>query len=185
MSTNVASTTAADELASNRKIGKWEAPFTIDNVACHATLLPNGKILWWSRCSNPMSASKDDMNEQRTNAFTIDMSAQGGPKCTPTANQPKSSNFDSNVAKNSSISLFCSGHCLQPDGTLFVVGGHIRCGIGLRQACVYDYKQDLWTPQQPPNAGRWYPSALTLPDGSVLTISGNNESGVNEPTQQI
>ena len=30
-----------------------------------------------------------------------------------------------------------------------------------------------WVSLPPPNKGRWYPSAITLPNGSIFTISGN------------
>lgn len=128
----------------NKEKGKWEEPFSIENVACHATLLPNGKILCWSRRSNPMSPIAS-MNEQRTNAFLIDLKAEGGPKCNYTGNQPQSFGFGPSISKDSNISLFCSGHCLMADGNLFVVGGHLTDSHGQNQACIYDYDKDLWT----------------------------------------
>lgn len=172
----------ADQLAKQK--GKWEEPFSIGNVACHATLLPNSKILCWSRRSNPMSPIAD-MNEQRTNAFLVDLKAKGGPQCTYTGNQPRSFSLGPSASKDSNISLFCSGHCLLSDGKVFVVGGHIRDGVGQDQACVYDYAQDLWSAKSPPGVGRWYPTALSLPNSSVLAISGASKDFHPEQVPQV
>lgn len=172
--TAAADATKRDEDA--KKFGRWEGPFSIENVACHATLLPNKKVVCWSRRSNPMSPTTS-MDEQRTNAFLIDVSDTRNPSCSYTKNQPLSSSDNGQsviTPKNGPISLFCSGHCLQPDGNLFVVGGHIQDGKGLQSACVYDYDKDLWTTKKPGKFGRWYPSALTMPDSSVLVMSGDD-----------
>lgn len=175
-----------------KQVGKWEKSFPIENVACHATLLPNRKILCWSRRSDPMSPTAD-MNEHKTNAFLINLRSKndkGELKCEYTGNQPQSLDFKSPSPtkpdpRESDISLFCSGHCLLPDGNLFVVGGHISDGRGLKHACIYDWTKDRWVAKDRPSVGRWYPSALTLPDGSVLTISGNTEDGPLDQLPQI
>lgn len=116
-----------------------------------------------------------DMNEQRTNAFLIDVKAKDGAKCEYTGNQPQSLGYvpkDAKDSRESNINIFCSGHCLLPDGNLFVVGGHVKDVEGLQQACVYDWQKNIWSAKPIPRVGRWYPSALALPDSSVLTISG-------------
>jgi galactose oxidase len=183
------------------KVGRWEESFSISNVACHATLLPNGKILCWSRRSDPMADPKSptgSMNEQRTNAFLIDLKAKGGPKCSFTRNQPQAFvSKDRELTREanspqapdnptfSNVSIFCSGHCLMADGNLFVVGGHVEDSKGQQQACIYDYDKDLWLAKTPPRVGRWYPSALSLPDGSVLTISGSDTDKNIDQVPQI
>ncbi|KAJ9606813.1 hypothetical protein H2200_008823 [Cladophialophora chaetospira] len=168
--TAAATTTKPDDDA--KKFGKWEAPFSIENVAVHATLLHTGEILCWSRRSNPMSTI-DSMDEQKTNAFLIDLSKN--PKCRYTGNQPQDLQTPKEV-KESNVSIFCSGHCLQPDGSLFVVGGHIKDAQGARLTNVYKPGKDggIWTAKELPSIGRWYPSAVTLPDSSVLAISGSS-----------
>jgi galactose oxidase len=183
------------------KVGRWEESFSISNVACHATLLPNGKILCWSRRSDPMADPKSptgSMNEQRTNAFLIDLKGKGGPKCSFTRNQPQAFiSKDRELTREannpqapdnstfSNVSIFCSGHCLMADGNLFVVGGHVEDSKGQQQACIYDYDKDLWLAKKPPRVGRWYPSALSLPDGSVLTISGSDTDKNIDQVPQI
>jgi hypothetical protein len=71
------------------------------------------------------------------------------------------------------INLFCSGHAFLPDGRLLVVGGHVTDGDGLDQACVYDYHTNTWTALPVMNERRWYPTATTLPDGTVLVSAGS------------
>ena len=144
-------------------------PFPIDNVAVHASLLPAGKILCWGRRTNPMSMVDGTMDEQKTVPFLIDLTTtEKMPRatCTYTKKRPK-------LTGGEDVNLFCSVHCFRPDGSLFVAGGHISDGVGANQACVYDPFNDIWTAIPAMNNGRWYPSALTLPDSSVFVISGS------------
>ena len=83
------------------------------------------------------------------------------------------------------VNLFCSGHCFLPDGNLLVVGGHIQDNWGLRQTCIYNYQAKEFWSQTEMNNGRWYPSALPLPDGRVLAISGSYRNGVDEKGKDI
>jgi hypothetical protein len=48
---------------------------------------------------------------------------------------------------------------------------------GINQACLYDPVQNSWSPTALMNEGRWYPTAITLPDGSVLISSGSLFTG--------
>jgi galactose oxidase len=163
------------------KAGQWGNTFDLLNVPVHASLLPTGKVLYWGRRWNfdandtmptAMKISTLDMNQQTTKTFLWTPPKVDDPKdltgrSAPTATQPKS-------LANQDVNLFCSGHAFQPDGALLVVGGHVlKDGHGDNQACVYDPFKDTWTAKPAMNNGRWYPSALTLPDGSVLSISGS------------
>ena len=77
--------------------------------------------------------------------------------------------------------VFCSGLTLLSDGRLFVAGGHINFNVGFNHVSIYNPSTDTWSPQPDMNAGRWYPTATTLTDGSVLVISGDIDTtvGVN------
>ena len=73
--------------------------------------------------------------------------------------------------------LFCSGHAFLPDGRLLVAGGHLTDRNGLNQSTTYDPAANTpaanpWTPTAKMNPGRWYPTAIALPSGSVLVLSG-------------
>lgn len=152
-------------------LGEWQKTFTLNNVAIHATLLPNGKILYWGRRKDPTNeTSHDSLNEKETLAYIWDPTSinTANPNgVTKQASKPKDS-------KGRTVNLFCSGHILLPDGRVLVVGGHIIDGHGLKQACIYNPGDDTWTAQDPMNDGRWYPSALTLPDGTVFVASGSH-----------
>jgi hypothetical protein len=85
------------------------------------------------------------------------------------AHTPRSALDDGTTNAN----LFCSGHEFLPDGRLLVTGGHLADSRGLNQATIYDPAANTWTPTSAMNNGRWYPTAIALPSGSVLTLSGS------------
>lgn len=150
------------------KVGEWEKLFEFANVPVHASLLPNGKVLYWGRRANPMAKppATDAMNETSTTTYIWDPSD-------PTQASRKLAAQPMKHDKTGPVNLFCSGHCFQADGTLLVVGGHEKDGVGLPQACVFNPADESWTAKPPMVTGRWYPSALTLADGRVLAISGS------------
>ncbi|EXJ62100.1 hypothetical protein A1O7_02533 [Cladophialophora yegresii CBS 114405] len=161
---------------SKQQIGFWEPKFDLQNVAAHATLLPDTRILYWGRRRTPLvpNPTATDWDVQETKAYLLDLSNKQSKM---TASQPKNG-----------VNLFCSGHCHQPDGTVIVFGGHIKDGFGSDQACVFHPGTDTWTDIGPmqEEVGRWYPSAITLPDGNAFVMSGsstNNYQG--NPNSQV
>jgi galactose oxidase len=84
------------------------------------------------------------------------------------------------------VNLFCSGHSFLADGRLLVAGGHIQDSHGDNQACLYNWRVNAWEPLPQMINGRWYPSAVTLADGSVLVCSGSYFDGVrNTPNNDV
>ena len=144
-------------------LGRWSDPFELSNVAVHATLLPNGKVLYWGRRENPKSTDPATLDEHFTKAFVWGPATKTS---IPTANEPLG-------IDGRPVNLFCAGHSLLPDGTILITGGHVKDGWGVDQACVYNPATNTFTPKVPHNKGRWYPSVLTLPDGRALVISGS------------
>lgn len=80
--------------------------------------------------------------------------------------------------------IFCSGLAHLPDGSLFVVGGHIRLqGSSDHQhgtdngTLLNVYDGDGWTSLDPLKLGeaRWYPTVTTLPDGRMLIATGSGD----------
>lgn len=138
--------------------GQWGPLFALRNVAIHASLLPNGLVLMWGRRDNP----GDSLDEKQCTPFL--WNPQTGVQ--QATGQPK-------LADGTTVNLFCSGHAFLPDGRLLVAGGHLADSDGVNQACIYDSATNQWTPAARMNRGRWYPTALTLPDGSVLVLSGS------------
>jgi Ca2+-binding RTX toxin-like protein len=89
------------------------------------------------------------------------------------------------LAATAGHNVFCSGHSLMEDGSLFVSGGHIQSLWGLDDASIYNPFTDSWTQLPDMNAGRWYPTNTTLNNGDVLVLSGNidTNTGVNRLPQ--
>ncbi len=124
-------------------IGQWSAPSPWPMVAVHATLMPNGRVL------------------------ALDGAAEGGAAWVW---NPANNQF---TAVSQPDNLFCSGHTLLADGRVFVVGGHISNFEGIRDANIFDPATNTWAPQPSMTIGRWYPTAITLPDGRALVVSGD------------
>jgi len=170
----------ATQTGEPEKKGRWGKQFDLLNVPIHASLLPTGKVLYWGRRwtfdppdPTPTLARliEQSMNQDATRPFIWDPprageSTSSTAKSIPTATQPKD-------VRDANVNPSCSGHGFQPDGSLLVVGGHLRDGEGVNQACVYSPYKDEWKAQPAINSGRWYPTALTLSDGSTLSISGS------------
>ncbi|MGD1074373.1 MAG: galactose oxidase-like domain-containing protein, partial [Bryobacteraceae bacterium] len=130
------------------------------------------------------------LNQRDTHAFLWDPANPLAP-AKPTGNQPTDS-------QGNAINLFCSGHTFMADGRLLVTGGHLFDSQGLNTTTFYDPVADKWTAGPTMNNGRWYPTAVTLPDGRAFVCSGSfatgplapplpnklNDSSVN-PTPQV
>ena len=137
--------------------GRWGPVFTLPNVAVHASLLPNGRVLFWGRRDRP-----DGTMDEHECTPQVWNPADGTSVATPQPAMPD----------GTKVNLFCSGHAFLPDGLLLVAGGHLHDSQGVNQASIYDWRSGLWDALPPMNDGRWYPTATTLPDGSVLVMSG-------------
>jgi galactose oxidase len=141
--------------------GQWGPVFPLPNVAVHASLLPTGQVLIWGRRDQPSQS----LDEHFCTPFLWD------PETDQVTNTAQPTLADGNTTVN----LFCSGHTFLPDGRLMVVGGHLFDSQGLNQACIYDPVANSWIPTavKDTDHGRWYPTATTLADGSVLVTSGS------------
>ncbi len=134
--------------------GQWEIVAPVPVGAWSSALLPTGKVLLF----------------------------QGGEQMYIW--DPETRQFGAQFSSNTN--LFCAGLTFLADGRLLAVGGHAGQDdeehfLGLRSAEVFDPWQERWT-QLPDMAGgeRWYPTAVTLPDGRVLVASGTHAGVRNE-----
>jgi galactose oxidase len=89
------------------------------------------------------------------------------------------------TAKPSPSLIFCAGHTLLADGRLLVAGGHIADGRGLPNTNVFDPATESWSAVAPMHTGRWYPTLTTLGDGSVLSVSGEDQNGALSPVPEL
>ena len=145
--------------------GQWSAvqswPQTgLGRVPTHVTLLPTGKVFYWSSYAD---GTTPHFWDPATNAVTS--------------------------APLPGYNIFCAGHSFFPDGKLFVTGGHIDDYVGYIHASIYDPFANTWTQVPDMNAGRWYPTNTTLANGDVLVISGTihgpSSSQVYNETPQV
>jgi hypothetical protein len=135
--------------------GVWRLlDFDSQVLAVHAALLHTGDVLFFAGSGN------DPTNRNlRTRRWRYPSPAMTAP-ATP-------------------IDLFCCGHAFLPDGRLLAAGGTERYDpfYGLPDAVVFDPASGAWSAAPDMADGRWYPTLVTLPDGSVLAVSGKGSHG--------
>ena len=165
--TAMATVTVLDDDTPSRS-GQWSNVINWPVVPIHWHLLPNGKVLLWDRHDDAKGWDGDPrLWDPATGAFS---------------NAPMPG-YD----------LFCAGHAFLADGRMLITGGHIPkppapedSGVGENKASIYDAVNNSWTRLPDMNAGRWYPSNVTLGNGDVLVVAGTtvNTNTVN-PLPQV
>jgi galactose oxidase len=163
----------AAQTANPSEVGQWSEKIPLVNVPIHTHVLPTGKVLFWGRRNPPGTPDFPSLNQHQTHAFIWDP-ANPHAAAKPTRNQPTDT-------QGNPINLFCSGHTFLPDGRLLVTGGHIFDSQGLNCSTFYDPFTDVWTAGPTMNNGRWYPTAVTLPDGRAFVCSGSFPTGTLQP----
>jgi galactose oxidase len=156
------------------KRGQWGETFSLRNVGIHCHVLPTGLVLMWGRRDSPQQSLDTDPPSPLEPGLPPAPAAQ----CTPFVWDPATGDMTPTPQPTlddgtTNANLFCSGHAFLADGRLLVAGGHLADSHGLNQVSVYDPAANTWTPSAVMNNGRWYPTAITLPDGSVLVLSGS------------
>jgi hypothetical protein len=134
--------------------GRWSAPQGMPVVSLHMSLLANGNGLMWGHAGEAQV-----------------WNAQGG-NFTQAANTV--------CGDPLGCELFCSGHTLLADGRLLVAGGHDEArgnSYGLTQSSIFDGSG--WQRSGQMHYPRWYPTLVTLGNGNVVALSGNQTPGVN------
>lgn len=142
----------ADSSGSPATQGKWSAPFDLHVVGVHATLLHNGKVLFFSYPSP---------REHGSDSWIWNSPTLG------------SSQVRSLIHRD----IFCSGHSVLPDGRAFVTGGTMwgtHRFAGAHETSLFDPATSSWSRGPSMAFARWYPTNLTLPNGDVLIVSGTD-----------
>jgi hypothetical protein len=146
--------------------GEWEpVEHRFRHLPVHTALLHTGKVLAFGGSGNDETALADPHPAELFDpeAGTVEV-------------------VDEDLAGD----VFCAGHAFLPDGRLLAAGGTAGYdgpvslpGLpdlppfrGLEQAYVFDPATEAWTRVGDMAAGRWYPTCVTMGDGSVLTAAG-------------
>ena len=143
--------------------GQWNTlPTQMPINPVHVALMHNGKVLIVSGSGNLPS----DTNY---------MAAVWDPATDTVTTQPVG--WD----------MFCNGMIVLPDGRPFVMGGTIQYDpfYGQPKTSAYDPASGKFADLEPMAHGRWYPTATTLADGSVMIFSGLLETGGTNTAVEI
>jgi hypothetical protein len=126
-------------------------------VPINMVLLDNGKILFWDGGPDCLGAVTDFIWDTSTNTFAnVDLENQQEVR-----------------------DIFCSDQTVLANGDVLVAGGHDCTSptyIGTAIANLFDPSTNTWTFLPDMNNRRWYPNALTLPNGRVLVTAGSAKS---------
>lgn len=154
----------APSLPSSTSLGQWAAPVKFCAgypcvVGANAAVLNTGKVLYYYYPGTNTKNSQARLLDPVTGTVT-DVSL-------PVAGD-----------------IFCSGLSILPNGKVLVTGGvlegphssHIN-DHGTYSAMLFDPSVSTWTVGQDMNYARWYPSSVEITDGSLLELSGADETG--------
>jgi hypothetical protein len=83
--------------------------------------------------------------------------------------------------------MFCNGMVVLPDGRPFIMSGTLQYDPfqGDPRTAAYDPSTGNFVQLQSMAHGRWYPTATTLSDGSVMVFSGLDENSATNTTVEI
>jgi hypothetical protein len=136
------------------KSGWWiTLPVMMPINPVHLALMRNGKVL-------VISGSGNDPDNHVLTAGVFDPPAQ------------------TITTFNIEWDMFCNGMVILPDGRPFVLGGTIRYDnwLGEFHTAFFDPDSGKFTNGPNMDGGRWYPTGTVLGDGSVMVISGLNQT---------
>jgi galactose oxidase len=159
-------------------MGQWTDTLYWPIMAVHADLLPNGKVLTWGR-------------EYANKYYTIPPPGPNGSYYNGIPNiwDPTAGNSSAAFTfVDAGADLFCAGAAFLADGRLLVAGGATSTNgenTGQRYAYIFNYQTNTWT--QTPNMadGRWYPSVVTLTNGTAFIMSGTDTTGAIDSIPEV
>ena len=141
--------------------GSWQVlPNTCPINPIHAALLRTGQVFFYTGSGN--DPNNPPGPSVILNLSTGTFSSQAPP-----------------VVSGASVDLFCAGQSFRSDGSLMVAGGTLQYDpfYGLNTAFLFSPSTRQWTRVSSMNAGRWYPTVVTLGNGRILAMSGLDVHG--------
>ncbi len=147
-------------------LGQWAAPVyfcptTPCVVGANAVVLNTGNVLFYYYPPSPGKGSQAMVLNPITGSLT-------------------------SVALTVPEDIFCSGVTVLENGNVLVTGGVVEAAHsvamiqdndGTYTTMLFNPSTSTWTQGNDMNYARWYPSSIEITDGSVLELSGSNETG--------
>lgn len=155
--------------------GSWqELEYGSGVLAVHAALLHTGKVLFFAGSGN-----------SPIRAMAPDFGAVGKGFWTSVVWDPGSAAFahPATIKRDDGrpFDFFCGGDTFLADGKVFSAGGNQDyTAFGQHETAAFDPDTEQWERRASMSDGRWYPSLLTLADGTILTVSGQKEQPPKE-----
>jgi Galactose oxidase-like, Early set domain len=152
-------------------VGTWETNASPSPVrAIHAAVLQNGKVLL-------VAGSGNDRDTFNAGTFRTSLW------------DPTTNTFTS---VDTPWDAFCAGHAQLADGRLLVAGGTAgyeqastnNTFSGSRKAYAFNPDTNQYERVANMTTARWYPTLLTMGDGSILTLAGQGADGRLTSTAQ-
>lgn len=141
---------AARTAARNEDInGQWSEVIPWPHIPVTAANLPDGRILTFS------SNQRDGF--------------PAGPEYSYASTWDPASNTFTDVP-HTSHDMFCGHLSMLEDGRVFINGGRNH----VKTTSTFDFRNNSWTRIDNMNNGRWYPTTIAMPSGSVLTTIGSS-----------
>lgn len=188
---------------------KYDDPESIKNdreprtFPIHTVLLKNGKVLMFGGSSNvyydPNEVNQvKKINEIISKSVMLydpieDVIIQASPPPLQKNNSELNKIKDGDYVPLKYVDIFCSGHSILPDGSVFVAGGteflvqrepfdsvHHNHFPGLWNTCIYNPDTNSWENGTDMLHGRWYPSTLVLGDGNIAIMAGHTNDLENQ-----
>ncbi|MDQ0850536.1 hypothetical protein QFZ65_002474 [Arthrobacter sp. B3I9] len=149
--------------------GSWEVKtFHSSVLAVHTALLKTGDVLFFAGSGS--SKTRFESHDFGDIAKGVPLSAVWSPP------DDKFSHPPTLVIGGRPYDLFCGGDTALADGRLLSAGGTQTYPFtGSKDAAVFDPSTGTWSLLSAMAHARWYPTVITLGDGSVLAASGLDE----------
>jgi hypothetical protein len=157
--------------------GSWEVlSFHSGVLAVHAALLPKGKVLFFAGSGSSATRFNSPIfGDESQGIFT---SVVWNPPGNTFSHPPTL-----RAADQRPFDFFCGGDAFLPDGYLLSAGGTLAYNPfrGRNDTAVFNYQTEQWSFAATMAQGRWYPTLITLGDGTILAASGLGEHGGDDP----
>lgn len=151
-------------IAQNIGVGSWQVlPYQSPILPIHAALLRTGDVFVFTGSSNNPTQLNSPLDSVVWNVSNGTFSNQSAP--TDASGLP--------------VDLFCGGQSFGSDGRLMIAGGTLQYDPyhGATAAFLFDPSNQQLTRVASMNAGRWYPTLLTLGNGDIFALSGLDING--------